>query len=64
MIDNNDESGRKKMYKAIVGLFVTAALSGCCGMGAGGCKPETCGGTAKENCGCDRGCACGKKVTY
>jgi hypothetical protein len=52
------------MYKAIVGLFVATMLSGCCGMGSGGCKPEGCGGTAKENCGCNRGCACGKKITY
>jgi|GEM_PF-2770350 len=58
------------MYKAVVGFVIAAALSGCCGMGAGGCKPKECGGTPAENIGCERGCSCscgcgyGKKVTY
>lgn len=52
------------MQRIAMILCAVALLSGCCGMGGGGCKPQECGGTAKENCGCERSCHCGKKVTY
>ena len=41
------------MNKIFAGLCAIVLLSGCCGMGTGGCKPAGCGGTPMENSGCE-----------
>ena len=52
------------MKKLTAGLCALALLSGCCGMGTGGCRPDACGEPYQDRCCEPYPCHCPYEGTF
>lgn len=60
----NNSQRRLTMEKLTAGLCALVLLSSCCGMGAGGCRPDACGEPYQDKCCEPYPCHCPNEGTF